>query len=560
MPFEPNLAPINGSLTLSALVALLPLLTVLIGLGVLRWKAHLAGLAAVTMAILIATLGFKMPLGLALAGASQGLGFALFPCVWIVLAAIWMFELTRESGHFEDLRATFHVISADPRILAILIAFCFGALLEALAGFGAPVAITGVMLLSIGYPAMRAAVTVLIANTAPVAFGGIGMPVILAGSLTQLPYTEIGAIVGTQTAAIAWFIPLLLVLVVDGVRGLKEVWPAALGIGVAFAGAKFISSNFISVELTDVIASMAGIAAGVLIMRFWQPAGGAEATQRLLALRETEAASGLTSTAKVAVTQAPKLTNARVFMALLPYLLVVVIFSMASLFPPLKRALTSTDIKIQWPGLWDDGTARVLTAAGEPNMSTIFNLNWLSSAGTLMMFTGLLVAIIYRVPPKTAWRVLTTQAWRLRMLVPTVGSVVALAYVMNLSGQTITIGMWIAGAGAAFAFLSPILGWIGTAVTGSDTSSNALFVTLQQTAAENIGIDPRLLVAGNTSGGAIAKLVSPQNLAVAATAVGLVGRESTILRKTVGWSAGLLAFMCLLVGLQSTPVLGWMVR
>jgi lactate permease len=241
-------------------------------------------------------------------------------------------------------------------------------------------------------------------------------------------------------------------------------------------------------------------------------------------------------------------------MAFFPYLLVIAVFSVAKLWTPAKEVLAASDVKVPWPGL--DGN--VLNAAGTPVTATVYNFQWLSSPGTLLLICGFITALVYRVPLGRALRELVDTAVKLRFAFLTVAAVLALAYVMNLSGQTITIGTWIAGTGAAFAFLSPILGWLGTAVTGSDTSANALFATLQQTAAQEAGLDPTLLVAANTSGGVVGKMISPQNLTIAATAVGIVGRESDLLRKTIWWSIGLIAALCVLIGLQSTPVLGWM--
>ena len=289
--FQPELAPVLDSLALSALVAALPLITVFVTLGWLRWKAHWAGLAAVAVAILVAVLGFGMPAGLAALSATQGAAFGLFPIMWIVFTAIVLYQVTVRSGRFEDLRATFHLISDDPRIQAIIIAFCFGGLLEALAGFGAPVAITGVMLMAVGFSPLRAATVVLLANTAPVAFGAIGIPIITAGNLTKIPYTEIGAYVGHQTPIIALFVPLLLVLMADGRRGVRQTWPIAVVVGVTFAVAQWISATWSSVELTDIIASLAGLAAAVLFQRVWQPTGRDEALETLTVERERDLAS-----------------------------------------------------------------------------------------------------------------------------------------------------------------------------------------------------------------------------------------------------------------------------
>jgi len=564
--YKPDLAPVGGSLVASALIALLPLLTVFVTLGWLRWKAHWAGLTAVLVAILVAVIFYKMPVGLAVLSATEGGVFGLFPIMWIVFTAIVLYQITVVSGRFEDLRATFHLISDDPRIQAIIIAFCFGGLLEALAGFGAPVAITGVMLMALGFSPLRAAAVVLLANTAPVAFGAIGTPIITAGTLTKIPYTEIGAYVGHQTPFIALFVPLLLVLMVDGKRGVRQTWPVALVVGVAFAIAQWIAASYISVELTDIIASLVGLAAAVVFLTFWKPVGKDDAHAALAVERERDlalvgggsggAAGGTTAQYAVSAgeleTRARSLTAGRITMALFPYLLVIAVFSVAKLVGPVKAWLATTDVKIPWPGL--DGN--VLTAAGAKNSSTVYTLPWLSGPGTSLLICSLITALVYGVSIAAWGKELKDTAYKMRFAFLTVASVLALAYVMNLSGQTITVGTWIAGTGAAFAFFSPILGWIGTAVTGSDTSANALFATLQQTAAKGAGLDPTLLVAANTSGGVVGKMISPQNLTIAATAVGLVGRESDIFRKVILWSIGLIIAMCILVGLQST-VLAW---
>ncbi|MEI2766846.1 MAG: L-lactate permease [Dermatophilaceae bacterium] len=566
--FTPQLAPLGGSLVLSALVALIPLLTVFLTLGVLRWKAHWAGLTAVAVAIVVAVLAYQMPVGLAVLSATEGGVFGLFPIMWIVFTAIVLYQITVASGRFEDLRATFHLISDDPRIQAIIIAFCFGGLLEALAGFGAPVAITGVMLMALGFSPLRAAAVVLLANTAPVAFGAIGTPIITAGSLTKIPYTQIGAYVGHQTPFIALFVPLLLVLMVDGRRGVRQTWPVAVVVGVAFAIAQWVSATYISVELTDIIASLVGLAAAVLFLRVWKPVGKEDAASSLALERERDLAlvgggpGGAAGAAGVAgqyavseselAARARSLTGARILMALFPYLLVIAVFSVAKLVDPVKNWLAGTDLKIGWPGL--DGN--VLTASGAKNTSTVYTFSWLSSPGTSLLLCSIITAAVYGVSAAAWGKEVKDTAYKMRFAFLTVASVLALAYVMNLSGQTITVGTWIAGTGAAFAFFSPILGWIGTAVTGSDTSANALFATLQQTAAKGAGLDPTLLVAANTSGGVVGKMISPQNLTIAATAVGLVGRESDIFRKVILWSVGLIVAMCLLVGLQSS-VLSW---
>jgi lactate permease len=351
----------------------------------------------------------------------------------------------------------------------------------------------------------------------------------------------------------------------------REVWPIALVVGLVFGVAQWLSASYISVELTDIIASLAGLAAAVIMLRFWQPAGGTVAHQRLHAERVREEAElgdpmglgdgtgtvpsgGATAVVERATTEAGPIGTKRTLLALFPYLLVIAVFSLAKLLPPAKEFLAATDVLIKWPGL--DGN--IATAAGKVSTSTQYTFAWLSSPGTLLLISGVIVAVVYRVKLTEAAAIWGRYVFKMRYSILTVASVLALAYVMNQSGQTITIGTWIAGTGAAFAFLSPILGWVGTAVTGSDTSANALFATLQQAAGTKAGIDPTLLVAANTSGGVVGKMISPQNLTIAATAVGLLGRESDIFRKVIWWSIGLLIALCLLVGFQST-VLSWMI-
>jgi lactate permease len=571
-------APLGGSLVGSALIALIPLLTVFVTLGWLRWKAHWAGLTAVAVAILVAVAVFGMPPVLAVLAATQGAVVRPLPHHVDRLhrdralpghggqrpvrgpARDLPPHLRRPAHPGDHHRLLLRRPPRGPRRLRR-------------PGRDHRRHAHGPGLLS----PLRAAAVVLLANTAPVAFGAIGTPIITAGNLTKIPYTEIGAYVGHQTPIIAAFVPLLLVLMADGRRGVRQTWPVAVVVGVAFAVAQWISATWISVELTDIIASLVGLAVAVVFLRFWQPVGKEAAHATLAVERERDlvlAAAGSvataagkgggpsgakSATAAYAVsaqeleTRARGLTKGRIVMALFPYLIVIAVFSIAKLVAPVKAWLASTDLKIPWPGL--DGN--VLTATGAKNTSTVYTLPWLSGPGTSLLICSLITAVVYGVTMAAWGKELKETAYKMRFAFLTVSSVLALAYVMNLSGQTITVGTWIAGTGAAFAFFSPVLGWIGTAVTGSDTSANALFATLQQTAAKGAGLDPTLLVAANTSGGVVGKMISPQNLTIAATAVGLVGRESDIFRKVILWSVGLIIVMCLLVGLQST-VLAWM--
>ena len=566
--YRPLVDPIASSLTLSALVALLPLITIFLMLGVLKTKAHYAALASLAVSLLVAVFAYHMPVHLALLSGTEGAAFGLFPIMWIVFTAIWVYQLTVVSGRFEDLRRTFGLISDDPRIQAIIIAFCFGGMLEALAGFGAPVAITGVMLMALGFAPIRAAVTVLVANTAPVAFGAIATPIITAGTLTKIPYEHIGATVGRQTPFLSVFVPLLLILIVDGKRGLRQTWPAALVCGASWAATEFVSSNFISVELTDILAALVALTITVLFLRVWQPRGGERARADLRIERIAQLGGGAAAGdagngasqpagggAAVAVAERveTRLSIQKIVMALLPYLLIIAAFAIVKLVTPAKTFVVGQDLLLKWPGL----NGHVMTTGGKLSSTTIYTWQWLSSPGSTLLVVGVLVAAIYRIRPLVALTAFKDMAVKLRFSILTVASVLALAYVMNLSAQTITIGAWIAGAGAAFAFLSPILGWLGTAVSGSDTSANALFATMQQTAASQAGLNPTLLVAANTAGGVVGKMISPQNLTIAATAVGMLGKEHVLLRRVIKWSLLLLLVLCTIVFLQS-HVLAWM--
>ncbi|MHA6752020.1 L-lactate permease [Dermacoccus nishinomiyaensis] len=542
---------VGDSLALSALVGSLPLLTFFAMLLIAKASAYVAGLASLVVSLVIAVVAFGMPTHLALLSATQGAVYGLVPIVWIVVMALWFYRVTVISGRFNDLRSIFDAIGGgDIRIQAMLIAFCFGGLLEALAGFGAPVAITATMVLALGLKPLKTAVVCLIANTAPVAFGAVAIPITTAGNLTGLDPAHIGAVVGHQAPFFAIAVPFFLMMIIDGKRGLVQAWPAALVTGGAFAIAQWWCSTYFSYELTDVVASLVGLAAAIVLLRFWKPKG-ADDVRRSLDIEPPVPAEALSAS--------------RIWMAVLPYLLVVVVFGIAKLWKlgvDIPAKLSATDVKIPWPGL----NGELVNAKGKSISSTVYTLQWLSSPGTLLFLTGLIVAIVYSLRdgggrfPLTlgeAFKEIGRCFYTMRFSALTIASVLALAYVMNFSGQTIAIGTFVAGLGAWFAFLSPVLGWVGTAVTGSDTSANALFSTLQQTAAEKAGLDPHLMTAANTSGGVVGKMISPQSLAIAATAVGLQGKESKIFRAVVLWSLGMLLVLCTLVYLQA-HALSWM--
>ncbi|WP_327355628.1 L-lactate permease [Streptomyces sp. NBC_01304] len=535
--FVQELHPVAASLGLSALVAALPLVTVLVLLGAVRMKAHLAGLIGLAVAVLVAWLAYGMPLGQTLSSGAQGVLFGLFPIMWIVVNALWVYRMTVRTQHFDILRRSFGRLSADPRIQALVIAFCFGALLEALAGFGAPVAISAVMLVALGFDPTKAAIVALVANTAPVAFGAMGTPVVTLAQVTGLPLDSVAEVVGRQTPLLALVVPLLLVVLVDGRRGLRETWLPALACGFAFAVAQFAASNYVSAQLADIGAALAGAAALVAVPSARKPAAE---TVRAAVL------TGVRSDDLDAEDPRPE-----VLRAYAPYALIVAVFSVAQI-PAVKDFLAKATQIFDWPFL------NVAAPGGEPVGANTFTLPLVSTGGTLVLLAGLCTAVVLGVHARVAVKEWVATVHELRFAILTVTSVLALAYVMNLSGQAAVIGHFVAAAGAGLAFLSPVLGWFGVAVTGSDTSANALFGALQVTAARQSGLSPELLAAANSSGGVLGKMISPQNLTIACAAVGLAGKEGDLLRKVLPWSLGLLLVMCLIVVAQSTVVLGWM--
>ena len=538
---------VAGSLALSALVSTLPLVTFFVMLLGLKARAHTSGAVALLVAMLIGIFGFHMPVAMAISSAFRGGVYGLFPIVFVILTAIWFYQVTVASGRFEDLRLVFDKMGGgDVRIQAMLIAFCFGGLLEALAGFGAPVAITATMILALGIPPLRAASIVLIANTAPVAFGAVAIPITTAGDVGDRSAEQtanIAAIVGHQTPFLAFFVPFIIAFLIDGWRGVRETAPASIVIGLSFGIAQWATSNYFAYQLTDVIACIVALGAAFVLLQVWKPVG-VPALRERLGLEEVHGHDG------------DELSGSRVWWALFPYLVVVIVFGLANLGSTIPGWLTSTDIKIPWPYI----TGHMFNSSGDEMQRTEYKLQLLNNPGTLLVISGLIVAIVYMIFNENGRYSLTWKevgkefvdtAYRMRWSALTIATVLALAFVMNYSSQTVSIGAFFANLGPAFAFFAPVLGWVGVAVTGSDTSANALFAKLQVTAAEKLDLNPDLMLAANTTGGVVGKMISPQSLAIAATAVNMEGRESELFKKVIGWSFGFLLAVCILIFLQS---------
>jgi lactate permease len=547
--------PVSNSLGVSSIFAALPLITLFVLLGGVKMKAHWAGLISLSVAIIVAIAAYSMPVGQALDAGAEGAVFGLFPIMWIVVNAVWIYTMTVKTGDFAVLRRSFASISSDQRIQAVIVAFSFGALLEALAGFGTPVAITSVMLIALGFRPIKAAAVALVANTAPVAFGAIAIPIVTLSQITGIDKQDLGAMVGRQTPFLALIVPFILVFIVDRMRGVRQTFPVVSVGAVTFGLFQFLCSNYVSVELTDIAASLLSVLCMVLFLQVWQPSEPLEGEPAAGGPRPAIAGASVDNPAverEAGGRDARDDSFGDILRAYAPYLIIIAVFSIAQI-GPVKDFLANRTEMFQWPGL------HVTNGKGEAIKSITFKFDWAAAAGSLLLVCGLLTMLALRIRARIALEAYRETLNQLKWAILTVASVLALAYVMNLSGQTITIGMWAAGAGSAFAFLSPIIGWLGTAITGSDTSSNSLFGALQVTAAKNAGLDPLLLAASNSSGGVLGKMISPQNLAIGAAAVGMAGEEGELFRKVLKWSLILMLIMAVLVLLQSKSVLDWMV-
>jgi lactate permease len=577
------LDPVNHSLGQSSIFAALPIVVLFVLLGVFRVRAYLSGLVALAAALIVAVVVYPMPVDQALLSASEGAVYGFFPILWIVVNAVWVYNMTVATGHFDVLRRSFARVSDDSRIQGVIIAFAFGALLEALAGFGTPVAISTVMLIALGFRPLKAATVALVANTAPVAFGALAIPITTLAGITQplnphLSQANLASMVGRQTPLLGIFVPLALVFIIDGRRGVRQTWPAMLVAGGTFAVAQFAVSNYGSVELTDIVASLASMLVTVAFLRAWHPretyregedsreaalvGAGARTAESGAGAGSRGTGGGFEGTGEAVGERAgppPRGgddqhdSRSEVLRAYAPYLVIIVIFAVTSITSINDAMDTATTKEFNWPGL------HLLSASGDPSSIPEFKFNWLLAAGTLLLISGLICIPILGIRPGEALRSYFATYRQLASAILTVMAVLALAYVMNASGQTVTLGTWMAGAGGVFALLSPLLGWLGVAVTGSDTSSNSLFGALQVAAGQHAGLNQLLLAAGNSSGGVLGKMISPQNLAIAAGAVGMSGKEGDIFRRVFGWSVLFAAVMCVVVYLQSTSVLSWMV-
>ncbi|OYO30187.1 lactate permease LctP family transporter [Janthinobacterium sp. PC23-8] len=529
-----------GSLWLSSLAAAVPIIFFFIALAALRIKGHVAAAVTLALALMVAIFAYGMPVPQALAAAGYGFAYGLWPIAWIIVTAVFLYKIVVKTGQIEIIRASVLSVTDDQRLQVLLIGFAFGAFLEGAAGFGAPVAITSALLVGLGFNPLYAAGLCLIANTAPVAFGAMGIPIIVAGQVTGIDPFLIGAMAGRQLPLLSLLVPFWLVFMMDGLRGVREVWPAALVTGGSFAVTQYFTSNYIGPELPDITSALVSLVSLTLFLKVWQPKS-AKVVNLVGAGAAALSGFGGASSGTVRGSghrAASPYTMAQTMRAWAPFGLLTAIVTVWSL-PGFKAlfaaggALVGLVVKIHVPYL-DQLVIKTVPIVAVPKAyDAVFKLDLLSAVGTAILLTAVLSMLMLRMKPRDGVKAFVETVVELRNPVLSIGLVLAFAFVANYSGMSSTLALLLAGSGAAFPFFSPFLGWLGVFLTGSDTSSNALFCSLQHTTAHQIGVSDTLLVAANTTGGVTAKMISPQSIAVACAATGLVGKESDLFRFTL---------------------------
>ncbi|WP_374724323.1 L-lactate permease [Calidifontibacillus erzurumensis] len=556
MQWTQNFSPVGDSVVLSALVALIPILYFFWALAIKRMKGHIAGLTTLLVALVVAIVAYKMPATMAIMSATQGAVYGILPIGWIIITSVFLYKLTVKTGQFDIIRNSVLSITEDRRLQALLVAFSFGAFLEGAAGFGAPVAISAALLVGLGFNPLYAAGLCLLANTAPVAFGAIGIPIIAVEGPTGIPATEISKMVGRQLPFLSVFIPFYLVMIMAGWKKTVEVMPAILISGISFAVTQYLTSNFLGPELPDILSALVSLFALAIFLKFWKPASVFRFSTENL---DTTLNSNHT-----------QYTAGQVFKAWSPFLILTAFISIWGI-PSIKTALVGTyegtnpilkavnvlghalTFKPEVPGLHN----LVLNPDGQP-IAAVYKLEILAAAGTAILLSAVVTKFIVKISWGDWVKTFGETLVELKNPIITIASVVAFAYVTNASGMSTSLGMTLALTGALFPFFSPFLGWLGVFITGSDTSANLLFGNLQKITATSVGMDPVLAIAANSSGGVTGKMISPQSIAVACAAVGLAGKESDLFRFTVKHSIFLLLLIAIITYLQHS-VFSWMI-
>ncbi|MCU5596314.1 L-lactate permease [Bacillus wiedmannii] len=539
-----------GNIWISAAVALIPIIFFFLALAVFRMKGYVAGFITVVLTILVALFAYKMPFTMAMAATGYGFLYGLWPIAWIIIMSVFLYKISVKTGQFDVIRASVLSITNDHRLLVILIGFSFGAFLEGAAGFGAPVAITAALLAGLGLNPLYAAGLCLIANTAPVAFGAMGIPITVAGQVTGIDPHKIGQMAGHQLPFLSLFVPFFIVFLMDGFKGVRQTWPALFVAGSSFAITQFITATFLGPELPDITSALVSLVSLSLFLKVWQPKE---------IYQSKEANSEVAATA----ISMPKLTVGKVVKAWSPFIIltVMVVIWSQSFFKALFAAggaLESLVFKFEVPGLHN------LVMKAEPIVNkptpyeAILKLDILSATGTAILIACIISIFILKMSAKDAVVTFKETLHELKMPILSIGFVLGFAFIANYSGISSTLALALAGTGGLFPFFSPFLGWIGVFLTGSDTSANALFSNLQAITAQQVGVSEVLLVAANTTGGVTGKMISPQSIAIACAAVGLAGKESDLFRFTVKHSL----FFVIIVGIMTyvqAYYLTWMI-
>jgi lactate permease len=516
-------------LAFSAVIASFPILILLFLLGVRRKPAWFAALFALLVALVIALFAYRLPPALTFSSAAYGAGFGLFPISWIVFWAITLYRVTVDTGKFEIIKSSMGNLTGDARLQALLIAFAFGAFIEGAAGFGTPVAVAAAMLVGLGFSPFYASALCLVANTAPVAFGSIGIPVVTLAGITGLPLDKLSGAVGRLCAPLSLFVPCYLVCIMVGWRGMLEVWPAVVVVGGVFASVQFLMSNFVGPQLTDIMSSLCALGGLLLLLRFWRPAKMWDRELEPVVPVGTE--RKFSALAKGSGDR--KDSTAQVLGAWMPYGLLVILVLLWG-FKPFQAVLNYATFSVGWPLLHNHVLMMPPVVAKPTLYKAIYQLNFLSAAGTACMFATLLAALLLRMSPLAFGRLLLSVCRQLFLPTLTVTAVLAMAFVMNYCGATATLGLAFAASGRLFPFFSPLLGWLGVFLTGSDTSANALFGNLQVVTAGRLGFEPTLMAAANSAGGVVGKMISVQNIAVAAAATAMtVADQAKLFRFTL---------------------------
>ncbi len=546
MTWMQNYIPV-GNIWLSALIAAIPIIFFFLALTLLRMKGHVAGTITVILSFLIAVFVYGMPIGPAVSSAIYGFFYGLWPIAWIIVGAVFLYKISVVTGDFNIVRHSILGITEDQRLQLILVGFAFGAFLEGAAGFGAPVAITAALLAGLGFRPLYAAGLCLIANTAPVAFGAMGIPIIVAGQVSNLDPFLLSQMAGRQLPFLSVFVPFLLVIIMDGWRGVRETWPAVLVGGGTFAIVQFLTSNYFGPELPDITAAIATLVVLPMFLRFWQP-------KRIFRFDESEAAPK---------EDVPHYSMGEIIKAWSPFI-ILTIFVMVWSIAPFKKLFAKGGALESWVLSFDVSFLNniiVKTApivATDAKISAVYKFDWFSATGTAIILAAIVSTFVLKMRPARAIGVFGMTLKELALPIYSIGIVLAFAFIANYSGLSSTLALALSHTGKSFTFFSPFLGWLGVFVTGSDTSSNALFGALQATTAHQIGVSDVLLVAVNSTGGVTGKMISPQSIAIACAAVGLVGKESDLFRYTVKYSLGLCAVAGIMTTLQGY-VLSWMI-